>query len=195
LVTLTLTLLLCAACEDFSARGFVGLKQGTLVAAPGISIDEVQRRSSLRLSSIWTDPHGARWATTKEVPLLFDARVAGTSLRFDDCVYHVVETLRGGNPIVRRVQLDLRAVAWNDARRELLSTRDALRRDGWQYMSPDHPEFGAEGTLMEGIELGGWQKGQLRVRFYALRDIHSDDHAQPRDALWQEELTLLLREP
>jgi hypothetical protein len=193
-VAATVAIALGGGCDTFSPRGCVGLSQGTLVVAPGMSIDDAQRKSSLPLSSIWTDQDGARWATTKEVPLLFDARIAGTALHFERCVYHVVETLRGGSAVVHRVQLDRESVGWDEARRQVLSLRNALLHDGWRLPAGE-AELGKEGSLMQGFELGAWRKADWFVKVSETRDFHADDHADDRDVLWQQELTFLLRDP
>jgi hypothetical protein len=48
---------------------------------------------------------------------------------------------------------------------------------------------------MQGVPLGPWQKCPWALQISERRDFHTDDHAAARDAKWQQELTLLLREP
>ena len=181
-------------CDDWNWRGFLGRSQGALVAAPGMTLDDVQQASTLPLSSIYADPDGSRWATTKEVPLLFDFRLAGTGLVFSRCNYHVLKTGKGGDPVVRSIQLDLVSVGWTERKSSVADLQLQLQRDGWTphgpaYMWSLSPD---QRAMLDGLEATRWSRGGLQLDFFVKRDAYKSNDRDPDDkALWMQEMNFV----
>jgi hypothetical protein len=121
----------CGGCdilrEEYYQR--TGKSEGTLVANIGMSLEEVQKRSTLKLEETFHYPSGE---SLKAGQAVFDLDVAGTGLRLERCRFYWLHTLKNDSrldhiaiyvtpPTLSRAELDAAEQA----------LRQKLRDTGW----------------------------------------------------------------
>ena len=87
-LTLALLVALVGGCDIFREEFYqrTGKSEGTLVANIGMPLEEVERRSTLKLSAGFHAPSGE---TEKSAQAVFDLELSGTGVRLErgQCVY------------------------------------------------------------------------------------------------------------
>jgi len=113
--------------EEYHQR--TGKSEGMLVANIGMSLEEVQKRSTLKLSETFHYPSGESLKASQAV---FDLEVAGSGLRLERCRFYWLHTLKNDShlddiaiyvtpPTLSRAELDAAEQA----------LRQKLRETGW----------------------------------------------------------------
>jgi len=170
---------LAGAFEDFGldAKLDPGPSQGTLVARPGMSVDEIVRASSLAMHPL---PSPAVISDDK----VFDFVIAGSAIRFPRCRYYYLTTSSKDREHIQSMSIgasttksDRKTIAAMD-----LDLRRRLAADGWlagheEYRSEDDQAL--HGGATRGPESDMWLKDG------AILDIENkrmDDPAAGEDA-------------
>jgi hypothetical protein len=162
-----------AACQDLD-KLLVGGSKGTLVAAPGMTFDEVKARSSLKLDGM------ADLGDEKVIALsdaaAFDFELAGMGIRFERCRYYALWNQKPDPGISYILIQATKNVSWAAIKRELQKTQDKLKTDGWVPLTgPDGR--GAEEKLRDDLAEGApareiayrWKKGDIILTLAARR--------------------------
>jgi hypothetical protein len=133
-----------------------GDSQGTLVAKPGMTVDELVRASSLPM-------HPLPSPAVISDDIVFDFNVAGTAIRFPRCRYYYITTfihdrehIEGMSIGTAYEKMDLTALAAMD-----LAARRQLAADGWlagheEFRTPDDQAL--HGGALRGPEGDLWLK-------------------------------------
>jgi hypothetical protein len=154
-----------------------GPSQGTLVAKPGMSIEEVKRGSTLPIETL---PSPA----TISGGVVFDFVVAGTAIRFPRCRYYFMSTftqdrehIEGMSIGTSAAKVDHKTLEANNA-----AARQQLAADGWLA---GHEEYRTEedqtlhGGATRGPEGDIWLKGDTVLNIESKR---MDDPVEGEDA-------------
>jgi hypothetical protein len=160
-------------CQDLD-KLLVGGSKGTLVAAPGMTFDEVKARSSLKLDGL------ADLGDEKVIALsdaaAFDFELAGTGIRFERCRYYALWNKKPDPGISYILLQATKNVSWAAIKKELLKTQEKLKADGWTPVTLEDGKNAAErlkDSLSEPAparEIGfKWKKGDLALVFSARR--------------------------
>jgi hypothetical protein len=154
-----------------------GPSQGTLVAKPGMSVDEVKRGSSLPIQA---PPSPA----TISGGVVFDFVVAGTQIRFPHCRYYFMSTyskdpehIEGMSIGTSVNKVDRKTLEANNA-----AVRSQLAADGWLA---GHEEYRTQedqalhGGATRGPEGDIWLKGDTVL---SIENKRMDDPVEGEDA-------------
>lgn len=178
-------LLLCAlsGCDILREAYYqrTGKSEGTLVANVGLPLEEVARRSTLKLPRGFSFPGGAVQTSAQAV---FDLELAGTGLRLAGCRHYWLTT-RKDDSRVEKIDIYATPSDWTWAQVDALQqrTRAALAADGWTpgrfvYHTPELRALHAGGGDGDGQY---WLKGdalfQLDPRPSETQAVGSDPHA------------------
>ncbi len=176
-VTLSLAsaILLSAACNILPSglNALAGKSEGTLVANMGMTLEEVQGRSTLKLAPTVHYPTGEEMTAGGA---RFDFEVAGTKIRFEGCRYYWLMTHQHGDLKLETVNIGASPDKLNIVKLAAAYDRVAqqLREDGWlqghlhmetpaQFVPPKKRPWG---------NLFVWAKGDTVMM---LRDKRMDD--------------------
>ena len=173
--------LLSAGCDILRSdlNGLSGRSEGTLMANMGMTLEEVQGRSTLKLAPSVRYPTGEQMTAGGA---RFDFEVAGTKIRFEGCRYYWLMTHQHGDSKLETVNVgaspdklnvDNLAAAYSRVARQ-------LREDGWlqghlhkeppaQFVPPKKRPWG---------NLFVWAKGDTLMM---LRDKRMDDEKPGED--------------
>jgi len=176
-VTLSLAsaILLSAACNILPSglNALAGKSEGTLVANMGMTLEEVQGRSTLKLAPTVHYPTGEEMTAGGA---RFDFEVAGTKIRFEGCRYYWLMTHQHGDSKLETVNIGASPNKLNVVKLAAAYDRVAqqLREDGWlqghlHMESPDEfvpPKKRPWGNLFI------WAKGDTLMM---LRDKRMDE--------------------
>ncbi len=176
-VTLSLAsaILLSAACNILPSglNALAGKSEGTLVANMGMTLEEVQGRSTLKLAPTVHYPTGEEMTAGGA---RFDFEVAGTKIRFEGCRYYWLMTHQHGDLKLETVNIGASPDKLNIVKLAAAYDRVAqqLREDGWlqghlHMESPDEfvpPKKRPWGNLFV------WAKGDTLMM---LRDKRMDE--------------------
>jgi hypothetical protein len=182
---------LFSAISAFSGCGLLKelriVNQGRIVAAPGMTFDEVRKASSLEL------PKGYRMdkevAVVNSTPLAFDFELAGTNLRFRDCYFYSMWT-RDPDPGLNYIQIQVdKNISWETAKKELVEIQDRLKKDGFTPVVLPADGKNAEQRLQEalagqapGYSVGfGWTKGNILFIYTARRSPYAINGEDPNE--------------
>ncbi|MFO1518914.1 MAG: hypothetical protein U1F57_04515 [bacterium] len=159
------------SCEKLDAL-LAGASKGTLVASPGMSIEEIRRRSTFPLAKDYRS--GNEVFTVLSDSIAFDFELAGTGLKWPRCRFYNLQ--RYGEAPIHYVQIQVsKNISWAEAKRQLQETGEKLKRDGWTPSVVDGKN--AEERLTEalqgpapGYQVGFlWTKGDISLNFDARR--------------------------
>jgi hypothetical protein len=113
--------------EEFYQR--TGRSEGTLVANIGMPLEEVERRSTLKLSAGFRAPGGE---VEKSAQAVFDLELAGTGVRLERCRQYFLFTRKDDsrleNIVIYATPSDW---TWTQVDEVGQSTRQKLRAAGW----------------------------------------------------------------
>jgi|GEM_PF-4800058 len=158
-----------------------GQSEGTLVANIGMTMEEVEKRSTLKLGSTFHYPSGGTLTAQQAV---FELELAGTGVRFERCRYYWLEA---GKTDARLINITIYATPsdWTWAQVEALQQgmRQKLSAAGWAagrnvYHTPDAAELSAR----QGDGYGNfWLKDDVLLQLDPVptetQPVGSDPHA------------------
>jgi hypothetical protein len=151
------------ACTRGDVAQWRGRSMGTLVAAPGLSLEDVQRRSTVKLSHIHEGTYGSSG-------VFFDFEVEGQGLRFPGCNLYNVDTREG-----RVTTLHVTSVRepWPALTAALTDTAARMQELGWQrrFTLSELGDWRSKEARQVGTSSSGtvaafqWTKGDLLLGF------------------------------
>jgi hypothetical protein len=154
--------------------------QGTLVAAPGMTVDEMIRGSSLKLSG------GSNPAATPQARYaggaIFDFKVAGTGIVFPRCRYYFVTTYTKDPTRIESIDVGTASAKMTRAQLNAANAalRSRLKTDGWltgHEVYRDEQDRQLHGGKTRGEEGKLWLKGEttLDIEERRLDDAKPDE--------------------
>lgn len=161
-----------AGCQDLD-KILVGGSKGTVVAAPGMTFDEVKKGSTFKVQRE-TDLGGDKVMALSDAAA-FDFELAGTGIRFEGCRYYALWQ-KGAAPGITEILLQAtKNVSWATVKKQLLRTQEKLKADGWTPATVDG--VNAEERLKQSLnepaparEIGfTWTKNGIALNFSARR--------------------------
>lgn len=131
LLALALVVALSGGCdivrEEYYQR--TGKSEGTLVANIGMPLEEVERRSTIKLANAYHDPSGE---VVRAGQAVFDLELAGTGVRFERCRFYWLFTRKDNSRldhlIIYATPSDLNWAAVDAVQQNF---RQKLSADGW----------------------------------------------------------------
>ncbi len=175
-----------------------GRSEGVLTVNVGMTLDEVRRRSTLRVPE--ASPLKLTGATQLIAKVVFDLDIADTGTRFDGCRYYFMDTRPRGDTHVRSVNVGVSPHARTRAEleEEMRRTRERLRADGWAlgrfvYRAPEDQRLhGGKTSEGEGFY---WLKGETVLHLEPKRVDDEQRGQDPKTAgRWMLAITLWERE-
>jgi hypothetical protein len=158
----------------------LGSSSGTLVARPGMLISDM-----VRLSSLAIDPQRqSTWTGSVIGGQVFDFRIAGTGIVFQNCRYYFVAPYTRERLRIESVNIGVSpsAVGRAELARADVSLRHRLKADGWlagheEYR--DEQDRALHGGTVRGPEGALWLKNGIVLRIGARRvDDAEGENAQ-----------------
>jgi hypothetical protein len=174
---------LTGGCDIFREMYYerTGQSEGTLVANIGMPLEEVEKRSTLKLAAAFHYPGGG---VLKSAQAVFDLELAGTGLRFERCRHYWLTTRKDDS---RLAEIIIYATPsdWTWVKVEALqqSMRQKLSADGWQpgrfvYHTPEAQALHAGGADGYG---NFWLKDDVLLQLDPVptetQPVGSDPHA------------------
>ncbi|PYS92007.1 MAG: hypothetical protein DMF64_10650 [Acidobacteria bacterium] len=123
--------MLVGGCDIFREAYYqrTGKSEGTLVANIGMPLEEVEKRSTLKLARDFRYPSGE---VLKSEQAVFDLELAGTGVRFERCRYYWLQTRKDDS---RLDEIIIYATpsdwSWAQVTAVQQSARAKLSADGW----------------------------------------------------------------
>jgi len=157
--------LLLLACQSLD-KLLAGPSQGTLLAAPGMTFDEVRKSTNFALDSVYHG--GSQDYLTLSNAIAFEFQLAGTGLKFERCRFYSLQTMNP-DPKIYYIQIQVeKNVTWKEAKAALNQTREKLKKEGWTPES--FPDGVDENTPAPPRDLAfTWTKGDLSFTYSARR--------------------------
>jgi len=156
-----------ASSDDEIARRIARMPvQGTLVAAPGMNVDQMLRASSLKIDK------GSN-AAIPNLPVysggaIFNFRVAGTGIEFPRCRYYFVTTYTGDRSRIESINVGTAQAKMTRAQLDAANAalRARLKADGWltgHEVYRDEQDRQLHGGRTRGEEGKLWLKGDTTL--------------------------------
>ena len=166
------------------ARVMRGGSTGVLVANVGMTLDDVRRRSTVKIPDGIRSPDGTRTLIGETV---FDFEIADTGMRFPEARYFFMTTRRGDDLRIESMNIGvspeaLERVAFDELRRR---TQERFRADGWasgRFVYRTEAQRALHGGLTSSGEGSYWLKGAALVAFEPKRVDDEQRGEDPRTA-------------
>jgi hypothetical protein len=131
-LALTVLAALVGGCDIFREAFYqsTGRSEGTLVANIGLPLEEVEKRSTLKLANAF---HYSTGEILKSEQAVFDLELAGTGVRFERCRHYWLMTRKDDSRLnditIYATPSDL---SWAAVEAVQKNAQQKLRADGWQ---------------------------------------------------------------
>ena len=156
--------------SGWAASSFAGKSQGVLVAAPGMSLDELVRASTLKLGLEGRKP--PIYVVAAEA--VFDFQVPGSSFRFEHCRYYFMSTFTHDRQRVQGMSIGTspRKVTRAGLDAADAAVRQHLVEDGWLaghevYRTPQDQQL--HGGATKGPAGRTWLKNEVVLNIQGRR--------------------------
>ena len=167
------------------ARWFRGASKGVLVANVGMNLDEVRRRSTIKVPEGIHSPLTGDRTVIGEV--VFDFEIGDTGTRFPESRYYFMVTRKHGDLRLESLNIGISAEAlpraeFDEFRRK---AQERFRADGWAsgrfvYRTPEEQRL--HGGVTSSGEGSFWLKGETVVSFEPKRVDDAQRGEDPKTA-------------